>query len=82
MLSLKVEVKRGKEMKLSETQEKVLDKMKNGKWYSSYELQCSLATMHALRNRYLVTSKSGPGAFAFPQNGIMWKLKEEENETV
>ncbi len=68
-------------MKLSEAQKKVLGKMKAGKEYSAYGLQCSLATLYALEKRELVTSRASAGSFAFPQNGIMWEIKEERNET-
>ncbi len=67
-------------MKLSKAQEKMLDKMEAGIEYSAYDLQCSLPTLRSLRDKGLITSRTGVGSFTFPRNGIMWKIKEE-NET-
>ena len=68
--------------KLTQIQEKVLDKMQDGKWYCSYELRCSLSTMNALTKKGYLMSKDGLGSMRSPRTGIYFRLKQkEQNET-
>jgi len=62
-------------VKISPTQEKVLAKMEPGKWYSAYNLQCSLATLEALHKKDILKRKSSLGSMAFPRNEIEFMLK-------
>lgn len=64
-------------MKLSKAQKRTLEKMKPKEGYSAYDLQCSLATLYALRDKGFITSRADIGYFAFPRNGVIWKIKEE-----
>ncbi len=74
-------------MKLSPAQNKVLNdlRMKGGGsfggpviWLSAYDLQCSLATLYALRNKGLVTSKGGE-FISSPRTDIEWKAIKVED---
>ena len=64
--------------KLSPAQQKALNKMELGKWYSSYELQVSLATLGALLNKGMVESKSEIGYLYSPCTCILWSKKENK----
>ena len=66
-------------MQLSETQTKVLKKMQFGKWYSAYDLQCSMATLRALRSKKMVQARGHdqPGAFSMERTAIEWSLDKE-----
>ena len=58
-------------MKLSPAQNNVLNDLRmRGASLSAYDLQCSLSTLYALRNKGLVTSK-GDGIFS-PRTDIEW----------
>ena len=66
-------------MKLSKTQAKVLEKMELDKWYSAYTLQCSMATLRALRSKKMVQARGHdqPGAFSMERTAIEWSLDKE-----
>jgi len=62
--------------KLSKVQQRTLDKMEKGKWYSAYGLQASLATLEALLNKgIIVRSKMRPGDMFFPRVNIKFRKK-------
>ena len=44
-------------MKPSKEQQRVLDLMQAGEWYSAYDLSCSLATLRALTKKGLARMK-------------------------
>ena len=46
-------------MKLTETQQKVLDKMEDGKEYSFYDLQCRLNTLTAMSKKGVIKNCTG-----------------------
>jgi len=62
-------------MKLSKTQRKVMDKMEYDKWYSAYDLRCSVATLNALGNKGIVETKRLLGSYYFPRTNIEYRLK-------
>jgi len=66
--------------KLSPTQQKVLNAMKKDVWYSAYELNASLATLYALRNKRMVEMKSGSGSIAFPRTSIEFRKLDKPSE--
>ena len=68
-------------MKLSKVQQETLDKMDIGQDYTAYDLQCSMATLQALRKKKLVTiTYENNGAFTFPRTNIDWQKVDKEND--
>lgn len=74
-------------MKISPAQQKVLNNLriwgsaKSGgpvTWLSAYDLQCSLSTLYALRDKGLVTSKGGMAMFS-PRTDIEWAATKIES---
>ena len=64
-------------MKLSKAQIKVLEKMESGKWYSAYNLGCSIATLRALKAKRLLEERGGDnhGAIWFARTIIEFRKK-------
>ena len=60
-------------MKLTPTQQIVLDKLSTTEWKCAYDIKCSLGTLNALINKKLVKSRHGAGAFSSPRTGIEFK---------
>ena len=65
-------------MELTETQKEVLSKMEIGKQYSAYYLQCSIATLRALRSEGFVKClHRGGGSIFMPRNiNLYEKIKK------
>ncbi len=61
---------------LTDSQQKALDKLQDGKWYSAYELQASLNTLSALKSRNLVESRHELGSYYSPRTGIKFRIKQ------
>ena len=62
--------------KISKKQQIVLNKMEENKWYSAYDLRCSIPTLRALQSRGMVKSKgwNEPGAFSMERTHIQWSI--------
>jgi len=64
-------------MKTTKAQNKVLEKMTVGHWYSAYVLQCSIATLNALAKKKIVERSGGAvGCMFCPRTSTQFKLKE------
>ena len=65
-------------MKLSKTQQEILDKMEEGVYYGAYSLQCRINTLEALAKKgYIIPNRSngGLGAMFCPRTHYQWKKK-------
>ena|SRR3990167_3241992 len=60
-------------MKLSPTQKRILERMPDGEWRSSFRLRASLSTLSALERRGLVESRHDLGSSFMPQTAIKWR---------
>ncbi len=58
---------------LSDTQAKVLFRMRLNRWYSAYDLDCSLSTLRALSHKGYLEQRSELGSAFFPRNNILFK---------
>ena len=66
-------------VKLSSTQQAVLNRMLPKIWHTAYDLQCSKATLDALHSRGLVDKKFGPGSMFSPRTNIYYKRADTES---
>jgi len=60
-------------MKITNSQQSALSKLKKDKWLSSYDLQIGINTLNALVRKGLAVSKRTDGAMAFPRSCIFFK---------
>lgn len=65
-------------MKLSKTQEEVLDKMELNQWYSARALKVSLATLGALEKKGMVEKKLELGYMFYPRLHTKFRKVEME----
>lgn len=63
-------------MKPPKTQSKVLNQMDPNKWYSAYDLQCSIATLQALWQKGFVRQKTILGAIFSPRVNVTFQRIE------
>jgi len=66
-------IDKAKIIKLSKTQKNVLKRMTLGQWYNAYTLQCSLATLEALRRKGFVEEELVAGSFFSPRTLCLWR---------
>ena len=65
---------------ISITQLKVIKKMEDGQWYSSYSLQCRISTLYALLEKKIVEIKRRKGSLFFPRSNIEFRLLKKYRE--
>jgi hypothetical protein len=75
---------KGAGMKLSKAQQRVLDKMQPGEWYSAYDLKCRIDTLISLRKRGLVESRgeNTPGALAMTRTHVKFRKEDISNAEI
>jgi hypothetical protein len=61
--------------KMTAAQKTVYNKMESGRWYSAYDLKCSLATLRALCNLDYLQVRYGLGNMFFPRTNIEYRRK-------
>lgn len=70
-------------MRLSRAQTRVLNQMEPNKWYSAYTLQCSVATLEAMRRKGFVRMKMRLGALFSPRVNILFqKVRRNKCEPI
>jgi len=61
------------QIKLTKKQQEALNKMKREKWYSSYDLNVSISTLNALKNKGVIKSVNTFGYLYSPRTCILFK---------
>lgn len=66
-------------MKLSDTQKRVLEKIKSepGKWHWAHELKCRMSTLYSLTDKGYLAYRNRLGFLWTPRICVEFKIKKE-----
>ena len=61
-------------VKLTKKQQEALNKMQRKVWYTAYDLNTSLSTLNALKNKGVIESTYTSGYFYSPRTCILFRV--------